>query len=150
MNNPEPVPVARPHPSRRHTARVLAIQALYAWQISDNALAQVIEDIIIDREDTYPLDFTYYKILVTEVAHHLKEIDNAFRSYLDRELEKMTPIELAILRLGVYELLYQLDVPYRIVINESIELAKKFGAQSSHKYINGVMDKVARALRKHE
>ena len=148
MNNTAFAPKA--HPSRRHTSRVLSIQALYAWQMSGNALARVMEDILIDREDTFPIDLPYYKTLVMEVAHNLKVIDDTFRSYLDRDLDKMTPIELAILRLGTYELLHQLDIPYRIVINEAIELAKKFGAQSSHKYINGVMDKAARALRTNE
>lgn len=140
----------RPHPSRRHTSRVLAVQALYAWQMSDNSVARVMEDTLVDREDTFPIDLNYYKTLVLEIAQHLGAIDEVFKPFLDRTLEQMTPIELAILRLGVYELVYQLDVPYRIVINEAIELAKTFGAQSSHKYINGVMDKAARSIRTNE
>ncbi len=133
-------------PSRRYNTRALAVQALYAWHVSGNPIQTVAEDVLIDRDSNDPMDFDYYKTLVIEVSKHLGEIQDAFSPYLDRDISKMTPIELAILRLAVYELKYQVEISYKIVINEAIMLAKQFGAQASHKFINGVLDKVANKL----
>ncbi len=132
--------------SRRYNTRALAIQALYAWHISDNGILRVAEDTLVDRDSDVPLDFEYYKTLVIEVAKNLSDVQAAFVPFLDRDVSKMTPIELSILRLAVYELLFQREIPCKVVINEAIELAKQFGAQSSHKYINGVLDKVSKTL----
>ncbi len=142
----EPKPPKKP-PSRRRHARILAIQALYAWDLTANPIAQVLEDMLVEREVSDPFDLDFYKQLTLGTASHLGVVDQAFAPYLDRTVAALTPIERAILRLGVYELQSQLDIPYRIIINESIELAKQFGAQSSHKYINGVLDKASMALR---
>jgi N utilization substance protein B len=84
------------------------------------------------------------------VPKHLDKIDAAFSAFVDRKIEEIDPVERAILRIGVYELMHKIDVPYRVVINEGVELAKSFGADGSHKYVNGVLDKVAQELRKIE
>lgn len=137
-------------PSRRRTARVVAIQALYAWELTGNGLQRVIEDTVVDREVEDPIDFDYYKILVFGVSKEMAAIDQTFIPHLDRKIEELTIIERAILRLGVYELLFQPELPYRVAINEAIELAKQFGAEASHKYINSILDQVSKTIRIHE
>ena len=107
-------------------ARRRALQAIYQWQQA----GQNISDI--------------------EAQQYLDEIDADYASYLDRSVKELDHIERAILRIGTYELKHRLDVPYRVVINEAVELAKTFGADQSYRYINGVMDKVASALRRKE
>ena len=87
-----------------------------------------------------PLDFH-------GVPQHKTELDGAFAGFLDRPLEELDPVELAILRLSTYELRHRVDVPYRVVINEGIELAKIFGATDGHKFVNGILDKLAPNLR---
>jgi N utilization substance protein B len=74
-------------------------------------------------------------------------LTEAFLPYIDRPLTELNPVELAIMRIGVYELLHRHDIPYRVIINEALELAKKFGAEEGHKYVNGILDKVARDAR---
>ena len=134
-------------PSKRRTARIVAVQALYAWELTGNPIQRVIEETVIDRDIDDPIDFLFYKTLVTGVAKELASIEEVFAPYLDRKVGELNFIERAILRVGVYELIFQLEIPYRIIINESIDLAKQFGAQSSHKYINGVLDQVSKKVR---
>jgi N utilization substance protein B len=85
--------------------------------------------------------------LLHQVPARLDEVEQAFAPYLDRPVKDLDPVERALLRLAAYELLARPDVPYRVVINEAVNLAKKFGAEQAHKYINGVLDQVARGLR---
>ncbi|MET0498401.1 MAG: transcription antitermination factor NusB, partial [Steroidobacteraceae bacterium] len=85
--------------------------------------------------------------LVRGVESHCAEIDAALLPYLDREIDRVDPIERAALRLGAYELRYRVDVPYRVVINEGVDLCKRFGATDAHKYVNAVLDRAAKAIR---
>ena len=130
----------------RHKARRLATQALYTWQVAGQDLADIEEQYRADT-DMSKVDGEYFHELLHKVPANLDELDGHFESLLDRKIDEVDGVERAILRLGCYELVYRLDVPYRVVINESIKLAKTFGADQSHKYINGVLDGVAKKLR---
>lgn len=133
----------------RHKARKLAVQALYQWQISKSYPGEILEQYRQDQ-DFKKVDAEYFEELFKNVVDSCDELDEKFKLYLDRKFEELDPIELAILRLSTYELLKRIDIPYKVVINESIELAKVFGANESHKYINGIVDKAAQDLRKME
>jgi len=149
-------------PSRsvaRSAARQLTIQALYQWQISGNDMQQVEthiraavpDDNLEPYEDiTEALklaDLAYFHEITQAVPRQTSELDASFAPFLDRRVDELDPIELAILRLGAYELSQRLDVPYRVIINEAVELAKRFGGTDSHKYINGILDRLAQRAR---
>ena len=130
----------------RKKARVIVMQALYQWAMADTEL-HVLEIQFMDHNDFSKLDGDYFHELLFEIPKNLSEIDQAFSAFLDRELESINPIELAILRVATYEMVKRLDVPYKVVINEALGLAKKFGSSDGHKYVNGVLDKVAKQYR---
>lgn len=136
-------------PSERKQARHYVVQALYQWQLADTPLDELQEQ-FLEEFDFSKTDTDYFTQALTGIVIDTPAIDAQFESYLDRALKDLGPIELAILRLGVYELAHCPDVPYRVAINEGVELAKRFGATDSHKYINGVLDKAAKKLRKAE
>jgi len=133
----------------RHKARRLATQALYTWQMAGQDLADIEKEYSLDHDMT-KIDGDYFHELLHKVPAHLDELDGHMSPLLDRTIEEVDGVERAILRLGCYELVYRLDVPYRVVINESVKLAKTFGADQSHKYINGILDGVAKKLRSAE
>lgn len=133
-------------PAARRRARKLAMQAIYQWQIADTPVNELLAQFVLDN-DMSKVDQAYFNELVRSVPGQKANLDETIEGFVDRDIKKMTPVELAILRLGTYELLHRLDVPYRVVINEGVELAKNFGATDGHKYVNGVLDKMARKLR---
>jgi len=133
----------------RHQARRLATQALYTWQMAGQDLADIEAQYCTDL-DMSKIDGEYFHELLHKVPARIDELDEHIIPLLDRGLEEVGGVERAILRLGCYELAFRLDVPYRVVINESIKLAKIFGADQSHKFINGVLDGVAKKLRSTE
>ena len=96
------------------------------------------------------VDGEYFSELLHQVPASLSELDEHITGFLDRDMTELTPIELTILRIGAYEMIRRTDVPYRVVINEGVDLAKKFGATDGHKYVNGVLDKLAHSLRTQE
>lgn len=130
----------------RHKARHYAMQALYQWQISRNALQQI-ESQFLTEYDFSQVDLEFFQELLHNIPAQLGEIDALFSPFLDRPIKDITPIELALLRLGTYELAHRIDVPFKVAINESVSLAKKFGAAESHKYINSILDNVAKKTR---
>lgn len=130
----------------RSRARRRALQALYAWQLSGSHMDAVIEQ-FRHEQDMEVADLDYFEDLLNGVEAHVAELDAALRPYLDREVAEVDPIERAALRLAAYELKHRPDVPYRVVINEAIEVTKRFGADHGHSYVNGVLDKLAGALR---
>ncbi|TCK01520.1 NusB antitermination factor [Volucribacter psittacicida] len=133
--------------SPRHRARECALQALYSWQISQNPAEDIELAFFSDEEVLKGADKPYFRQLFRQTVQFIDPVDEQIKPYLDkRDFEELDPIEKSILRLAVYELKYALDVPYKVVINEAIELAKSFGAEESHKYINGVLDKIAPVL----
>lgn len=137
--------VALVNPRRR--ARECAVQAIYSWQISKNDLADV-ESSFIAEQDMKGVDSKYFRELLHGVAKNTAELDEKMAPYLtERTVDELGQIELALLRIATYELMKRHDVPYKVVINEAIDLAKTFGAEESHKFINGVLDKVAPTIR---
>ncbi|OSM98063.1 MULTISPECIES: transcription antitermination factor NusB [Lonsdalea] len=134
-------------PAARRRARECAVQALYSWQLSKNDIADV-ELQFLSEQDVKGVDITYFRELLTGVATQAERMDELMTPYLSRKLEELGQVEKAILRLAVFELSRRDDVPYKVAINEAIELAKVFGAEDSHKFVNGVLDKAAPHLRK--
>lgn len=129
-------------PQARSRARRRALQAIYAWQLSAASATSLIEQ-FRHEQDMEIADIGYFEDLVQGVLKHSDELDAALVGYLDREMAQVDPIERAVLRIGAYELRHRPDVPYRVVINEAIETAKRFGAEHGHTYVNGVLDKAA-------
>ena len=136
-------------PATRRKARELATQALYSWQMTQNPVEKVELDIATNN-DMSVVDMDYFLALLRGVVSGVNELDTAIKPYLGRLPEELDPVEQAILRLSTFELVERIDVPYKVVINEAIELAKAFGAEESHKFVNGVLDKAVKTLRKHE
>ncbi|MDG6297259.1 transcription antitermination factor NusB [Glaesserella parasuis] len=131
--------------SPRRRARECAVQALYSWYISQNSIEQV-ELAFVADQDMQGVDMPYFRKLLRGTVENVDVIDDILRPYLDRADNELDPIERTILRLAGYELKFELDVPYKVAINEAIEVAKVFGSDDSHKYVNGVLDKLAPAL----
>ncbi|MCO6412369.1 MAG: transcription antitermination factor NusB [Thiogranum sp.] len=122
------------------------MQALYQWDLSGSNLSDI-EQQFLEDEDFEKADKDYFQELLHQVPARLDEVEQAFEGFLDRPVREMDPVERALLRMATYELLTRIDVPYKVVINEAVNLAKKFGAEQAFKYINGVLDQVARQLR---
>ncbi|MFC6670199.1 transcription antitermination factor NusB [Marinobacterium aestuariivivens] len=131
---------------KRRSARSFALQAIYQWQIAGQPLTEIDAQFRVDN-DMRDTDVQMFSELLHGVARCKSELDAAFAPYLDRAVEDLDPIELAVLRIGAYELMQRPEVPYRVAINESVELAKVFGATESHRYVNGVLDKLAQRVR---
>jgi N utilization substance protein B len=133
----------------RSRARRRATQAVYAWQMSGNPMSRVIDE-FRHEQDMEVADLDYFEDLLRGVDRHCSELDAGLAPFLDREVAQVDPIERAVLRLAAYELCHRPDVPYRVVINEAIEVTKRFGAEHGHTYVNGVLDKAARVWRSAE
>ena len=129
-------------PVTRARARRRALQAVYAWQMSGGLVEQVIAQFAHEQAHEIA-DLEYFDDLVRGVVKHRASLDEALVGYLDRPVEEVDPIERAVLRLSAYELIHRLDVPYRVVLNEAIEIAKRFGSEHGHTYVNGVLDRAA-------
>ncbi|TPG64191.1 transcription antitermination factor NusB [Ewingella americana] len=133
-------------PAARRRARECAVQAIYSWQLSKNDIADV-ELEFLTEQDVKDVDITYFRELLTGVATNAEKLDALMAPYLSRQLEELGQVERAILRLALFELSKRQDVPYKVAINEAIELAKTFGAEDSHKFVNGVLDKAGPHIR---
>jgi len=133
----------------RSRARRRALQAVYAWQLSNNRIDGVIDQ-FRNEQDMQIADLEYFEDLVRGVEREHVELDAGFMPFLDREVERVDPIERAVLRIAAYELRHRIDVPYRVVINEAVETTKRFGSEHGHTYVNGVLDKLAGAWRSAE
>lgn len=141
-----PEGLVKPFTRGRSWARRLAMQALYQWQLTHQEPAQIIAQ-FQEEQDIARADVAYFQELLQQIPARLEAIDDSFAPFLDRPLQQVDPVELAILRIGAYELAWRQDVPYRVVINEAVEIAKKFGAEQGHRFVNGVLDKAAHRLR---
>lgn len=136
-------------PTARHNARRYALQAMYQWQIAGASLTDIENEFMkyhIDKK----LDTAYFKELIHGIPECQQEIDQEIRQFTGRALQEIDPVELAVLRLAIYELLKRPDVPYRVIINEALQLTKKFGSVEGHKFVNGVLDKIAKKNRQDE
>jgi len=132
--------------AQRRKARHFGLQALYQWTLSGASAKDIEAEFRVDN-DFQHTDGEYFSAVLKGVVGDVDALEALFSPVLDRKLEELDPIERNLLRLGTYELRDRIDVPYKVVINEAVALAKKFGATDSHRYINGVLDKVARDLR---
>jgi len=130
----------------RSIARKLAMQALYQWQLTDHAAADISRQ-FIESEEFKGADREYFEELVKGCIKDEAPINAAIGPFIDRPLEQLDPVETALLMIGMFELRSRLDVPYRVVINEAVDLAKRFGATDAHKYVNAVLDRAAKELR---
>ncbi len=146
QDDQQPAKPAKGRIATRRVARSLAMQALYQWHIAGQSLNEIEAQFRVDN-DFVGVDGAYFHEILHGVPSQKTELDEAIAPCLDRPLEELDPVELAILRLSTYELRNRIDVPYRVVINEGIELAKVFGATDGHKFVNGVLDKLAPTLR---
>ena len=133
----------------RSLSRRLAMQALYQWQLTGQSLAELRNQFAAD-EGYAEVDPEYFQQLLQGVVEGSAELDGLLAQWLDRPVVQLDPVEHAVLWIGVQELRRHLDVPYRVVLNEGVELAKKFGATEGHKFINAVLDRAARGLRADE
>lgn len=130
----------------RRFARERALQALYQWDVT-SAQSSDIRNEFMDEQDMSRVDVDYFVLLFNGVSHQPQDVDDAMKSCLDRDLSELDPIERAVLRIATYELTQCPDIPARVVINEGIEITKRFGADKGHTYINGVLDKLANEVR---
>lgn len=125
------------------------MQALYQWQLTGHSAADINLQFLQD-EDSAGADREYLTELIKGCIGQSQKINEAITPFIDRPLEQLDPVETAILMIGMYELQDRIDVPYRVVINEAVDLCKRFGATDAHKYVNAVLDRAARQIRSEE
>lgn len=130
----------------RSLARRAAVQALYQWQIGRQNLSDIEAQFLIDHA-LDKAELPYFQELLHQIPAQLDDVERSLSPVLDRPIAEIDPVECAILRIGTYELRAHPEIPCRVIINEAIQLAKRFGGDLGYKYVNGVLDKVARALR---
>lgn len=131
--------------AQRRKARTLIMQALYQWQVSRSEPLEI--EAQFHAQNGGKIDWEYFAEVFLQIPKQQAALEQHISPLLDREFKSLDPVERALLYLGAFELANRIDVPYRVVINECVELAKTFGATESHKYINGVLDKLAANLR---
>jgi N utilization substance protein B len=137
------------NPKERHFAREYALQAMYQWQLTQMPTSDI-EAEFLTYQIRKKIDMDYFKELLHNIPAHHEALDKHMVPFLSRPIDELDPVELAILRLSIYELAHRLDIPYRVIINEALELAKKFGSIEGYKFVNGILDHIARQLRTHE
>ena len=133
-------------PNVRRQSRSLAVQGIYSWQVSKNPIGDIEQQLLLEQ-NTKHLDVGFFQDLLRGVVVNLNVLDDALKPSVERPFEEIDLVEKAILRVSAYELKFRPDVPYKVVINEAIELAKAFAADDSHKFVNGILDKAVRLLR---
>ena len=147
---PRPADAGKPSKSeKRRAARKLAMQALYQWHMAKQSLNEIEAQFRVDN-DFSDVDAAYFRDILHGVPAKKVEIDAALTPCLNITIDELDPVELAVLRLSTWEMIERIDVPYRVVINEGIELAKVYGSTDGHKFVNGVLDKLAPRLREVE
>ncbi|AOY90262.1 N utilization substance protein B [Marinobacter salinus] len=145
-NAPQPAQPAKPKAGDRRRARALAMQGLYQRHFSKSSISDIEAEFMVDN-DMSKVDLLYFRDLLRGVHREQGDLDKLLEPFLDRPIHEVDPIEMAIVRLGAYELKHRLDVPYKVVINEGIEMAKRFGGTEGHKFVNSILDKLSRRLR---
>jgi N utilization substance protein B len=132
--------------SPRSRARRAALQALYQWQMTADA-PETIAGQFREEKSSKRMDEALFSALLHGVSAHVEDLDARLAPFLDRPLGQVDAVERAILRMGAFELTERKDVPWRVVIDECVELAREFGAEQSHKYVNAILDNLARVVR---
>jgi N utilization substance protein B len=135
--------------SRRSVSRKLAMQALYRWQLNVCPWQDLVQEFNQD-EEMPRADRQYFRELIGGIVDGQEDLDQQLAGWMDRQPNLLDPIEHAVLLIGAYELKSRPEVPYRVVINEGVGLAKRFGATDGHKFVNAVLDRAAKQLRQHE
>jgi N utilization substance protein B len=133
----------------RTVARKLALQALYRWQLNACEWQDLVQEFATDAEMPRA-DSEYFQALIAAICRSHDELDAALAPLLDRKPAELDPVEHALLLIGSYELQHRPEVPFRVVINEAVNLARRFGATDGHKFVNGVLDRAARLWRVQE
>ncbi|HAD10592.1 MAG TPA: transcription antitermination factor NusB [Porticoccaceae bacterium] len=136
-------------PSQRRNARQALVQALYQWQLGGDNLSEI-ETQFYSDDKLKKADKAYFSELLHAIPASADELDGIYGIYLDRSQSDLDPVSLAILRIATYELAHRVDLPYKVVINEAVNLAKTFGPAEAHKFINGIVDRVAARVRQVE
>jgi N utilization substance protein B len=132
--------------SQRRRSRELALQGLYQWLVAGGD-ADVIDAQMREHEGYAKVDGLHFDALLRGSIEQAAALDEALAKHVDRKTTELSPIEHGVLMIGAYELTHCLDIPYKVAINEAVELAKAYGGTDGHKYVNGVLDKVAADLR---
>jgi N utilization substance protein B len=135
--------------SSRRRSREFALQGLYQWQLARKDAVMIAGE-LAEREEFQKADSGYFRTLLNGAIDNAAALEARIAPHVDRRMEELSPIERGILLLGGYELMRELEVPYRVVINEAVELAKSYGGTDGHKFVNGVLDKLAAELRELE
>ena len=130
----------------RSIARKLAMQALYQWQLTQQTASEIKKQ-FLESEESAGVDREHFEELVSGCIAKHEELAAALKPFIDRPFDQLDPVETAILMIGMFELQQRVDIPYRVVINEGVDLTKRFGATDAHKYVNAVLDRAARELR---
>ena len=133
----------------RRKSRELALKGLYQYLLSPKELRLIIRE-MADEAEFARADETYFRSLLEGVYSQILELDNRITKYLDRPIVELSPVEHAVLLISAYELIFDVSIPYRVAINEGVELAKSYGGTDGHKYVNGVLDKLAAEARPNE
>ena len=134
---------------KRKHARDKAMQALYQWQLSGEDL-DWIRDHYLEEQGVASGDEEYFLELLYQIPPLVDSLDECYRQYVEKFKDHIDPIEASILRIATYELQKHLEIPFKVVINEAVNLAKTYGADDSHKFVNGVLDPLCASLRKQE
>jgi len=137
------------NPIARHNARRFALQAMYQWHLTGANVVDIENEFLL-HHISKKVDVDYFKNLIHGVTKHQHEIDQQITPFLNRSLKEIDPIELSVLRMAIFELLKHNDIPYRVIINEALELTKKFGSVDGYKFINGILDRAAKKIRTNE
>lgn len=130
----------------RGKSRRLAMQAVYQWQMTGDNITDIKQQ-FFDENNMSQFDAEFFSELVSGVASSISELDTLLEKYMSRSAESVDPVERSILRLATYEFVNRFDVPYRVVLNEAVNISKEFCAENSHAFVNAVLDKVAREVR---
>jgi N utilization substance protein B len=137
---------ASPAKSLRHRARELAMQGVYEWRLSGKS-ARLIENVTREEKSLGRYDTEFFGQLLNGAIAEQEALSELIAPHLDRTVKELSPVEFSVLLLGAYELAHHPEIPYRVVINEAVELAKTFGGSDGHKFVNGVLDKLAAQVR---
>jgi N utilization substance protein B len=145
---------SKPGRGSRQISRELVLRALYEWQVAHSDLAALLVHMEAEEEDGVRLsseaNMTFFQELLEGVLREAGALDEALMPHLDRVLDELSPIEHGALLIGAYELSHTLNVPYKVAINEAVNLTKKYGGTDGHKFVNGVLDKLAKVTRQVE
>lgn len=133
----------------RRKSRELALKGLYQYLLSPKELRLIVRE-MADEAEFSRADETYFRSLLEGVYGQISELDSRITKFLDRPIAELSPIEHAVLLISAYELIFDVSIPYRVAINEGVELAKSYGGTDGHKYVNGVLDKLAAEARPNE